>query len=223
MMKRRKPIDLVSQYPGEISKFEMDSLLNTAVTSKFIYTKYNKGDIANFKKILLEFVKDNEFINSKDIEKFLKNIAQKATANSFTQVHFYENRGTFAGGSQNKLFLNKSEIEAITTESLAVINSFIADYQKQKVLDNLDKGEFIQRAEVIAKCETTKITNLAVTKVAKNEGFLHWVWGVSSSKDSRSVHEILYGIKSKIGETPAEAGEFPGELPNCKCKMIFVK
>lgn len=221
--RQRKNIDISKLYSPQISNTQFDDLLNSAVTSKFIHTSYNNADIEFFKSELFKLLDAEEFIDTKDIKKFVDRLANRATMNSFTQVDFFSNKGSFSGRDRQNLGLTKTEIAEVTETTKTVINSFIADVEKAKALGTYKKDEFIQRATLIAKSETAKVNNTAVERVAKKEGFTAWIWGPSSSKHSRSEHEVLYGKKSKIGETPAPDGEYPAELPNCKCKMIFIK
>ncbi len=222
MKKSKSSINLAKLYISEISEYGSDDVGNRWVSSKFIHTSYSRADMSLFKDKLLKFLKEKEFIDTKDISKFVENIARNSTINSVNQLDFFDNN-SYKGRSLLRYFVSKSEVAEATERSKNVINSFIADVSKTKSLGTYKKADFIRRAELIAKCELAKITNLAVEKVAIKEGFTMWTWGASSSKTSRSSHEVLYGKKSKIGVSPAFNGEFPGELPNCKCKMIFVK
>ena len=208
---------------SRISKFQLDSLLNQAVTTSFIHTSYNKADVTFFKQELLKFLDNETFVETGEINQLLDVIAQKSTVNSFNQIKVYSRKGSLADSFVQSLALKNSEVAEVTTKTQAVVNSFIADVQKARVLDTFDKASFVERASIIAKSETSRITNVAVEKVAQKEGFTHWIWGASSSANSRSAHEVLYGKKSKIGESPADGGEFPGELQNCQCKMIYIK
>lgn len=192
-------------------------------TPRLIYTKYLKSDRLAFSKQLQDIMKEpSDTLKLKKLNKLIKIISNKAVGRLASITSKGKKKFTVYNKiNETSFLLNKEELENISNATLAVFNSFHADVNKAKALGNYDKQEFTRRADLIAECEVARITNKASNYVARDAGLKYWIWGSSGSNNPREIHEVLYGKKSLVGETPAEGGEFPGELPNCDCQMIF--
>lgn len=188
-----------------------------------IYTRYLAYDKKIFSMELQEIMKekDGEVLLNK-LNKLIETVSKKAIGRMSYQYSRGVNPRKTLINTNAVVKLDKKEIEDIGTATNAVFKSFSADVLKAKVLGNYNKEEFERRAEQIANCEVARITNRASSIMAQKIGIKTWIWGASSSKNPREEHEILYGVKSEIGETPEENGYFPSEAPNCSCQMIFL-
>ncbi|KAL0263851.1 UNVERIFIED_CONTAM: hypothetical protein PYX00_011152 [Menopon gallinae] len=104
--------------------------------------------------------------------------------------------------------IEKVNAQRISKKPLEVILRFKEDvdkYRKEGTLkENLVALE--ERLEQIVDCESARITNRVAEMYAEQVGIETWVWGPSGSGTPRSEHAALYGVVSKIGETPGEEG-----------------
>lgn len=193
---------------------------------KFIYTIYNKDDINELADFLVQPLSNGVIPTEKEFNALLTTTANKA-GNNF--VYFASDKALKKNSTRAvsafrvKSTYSKSVLSNSLKISDTVFNSYIADIEKTLALGTFEesKAGFVKRAELIASSETARTTNAISQDMAVNNGYNAWVWGSTSSDTPREEHEVLVGEVSHIGDTPAPDGEFPGELANCNCQMIF--
>lgn len=196
--------------------------------NQLFYTSYsNASKQAVYDELI--GVLDNGIVPSlNSFKNIFSEVAKKSTTSFYTSRYFeYGKKNKGIMYKKVDKVLNKKQLNTSIKTSLAVVDSFFKDVEKS-ILLNKNKIDadmvknFENRANLIANCEVARISNTANSEVAKAEGLQYWMWGASSSQHTRAEHEVLIGEIVEIGNTPAPDGEYPAELPNCKCNMIFI-
>ena len=200
--------------------------------SQMIYTTYSNSSKQAVYNELVGVLDGGVIPSLSDFKKVFTDVAKQSTT-SFLRKTKSQIATDKTGKNYRDIYkkvdvvLNKKQLNLSIKTSLAVVDSFFKDVEKSillnknKIDDDMVKN-FDYRAKLIASSEVARITNTANSEVAKEQGLKYWLWGATSSEHSREEHEVLIGEIAEIGETPAPDGEFPAELPNCKCNMIFL-
>lgn len=187
--------------------------------------KLNFRTEAGLEKVINDYVKmtfDKSIFNFQtltDLPTKKKNLALKDYKNKDFEI--VKMNSKFTTSKLKKI--SEKTIKNEANKTLAVFNSFYADIKKYNELGTLNenKASLEERAKLIEDVESARLTNEANKQLAIADGFDAWVWGASSSTNTREEHEVNYGVVFDIDEIPDEG--LPGEAPNCNCQMIFIK